>query len=112
MIPWPSYLKEEHKSEYELKKLVEECEDLESRDHTFIVNKGLSNQRTTWRGRRKSGEWRSGDSHIEWPSKIMGFIHARNLCQKEVITFSKLWEEEEARLIIREENMGAVEDQH
>ena len=28
-----------------------------------------------------------------------------------MITFSKLWEEEEARLIIREENMGATEDQ-
>ena len=45
----------------------------------------------------------------------MGFIHARNVCQKEVITFSKLWEEhtqeEEARLIIREEKMGATEDQ-
>ena len=41
----------------------------------------------------------------------MGFIHARNVCQKEVITFSKLWEEEEAQLIIREEKMGAIEDQ-
>ena len=44
----------------------------------------------------------------------MGFIHSRNLCQKEVITFSKLWEvctQEEARLIIREEKMGAIEDQ-
>ena len=33
----------------------------------------------------------------------MGFIHAKNVCQKEVITFNKLWEEEEARLIRREE---------
>ena len=35
----------------------------------------------------------------------MGFIHSRNVCQKEVITFCRLWEEctqEEARLIIRE----------
>ena len=35
----------------------------------------------------------------------MGFIHLRNVFQKEVITFSRLWEEhtqEEARLIIRE----------
>ena len=54
---------------------------------------------------------RSGDSHLEWPPRIMGFIHARNACQKEVITFSRLWEEEEARLIRREENMGAIEDQ-
>ena len=40
---------------------------------------------------------------------IMGFIHARNVCQKEVITFSRLWEEhtqEEARLLIREKKMG------
>ena len=25
----------------------------------------------------------------------MGFIHSRNVCQKEVITFNRLWEEEE-----------------
>ena len=34
----------------------------------------------------------------------MGFIHLRNVCHKEVITFNRLWEEhtqEEARLIIR-----------
>ena len=39
----------------------------------------------------------------------MGFIHSRNVCQKEVITFNKFWEEhtqEEARLIIGEEKMG------
>ena len=49
--------------------------------------------------------------NAEWPPRIMGFIHARNVCQKEVITLSRLWEEEEAQLIIREENMGANEDQ-
>ena len=38
-------------------------------------------------------------------------IHARNLCQKEVITFNRVWEEEEARLILREEKMGATEVQ-
>ena len=41
-------------------------------------------------------------------------IHARNVCQKEVITFSRLWEEHtqyEAQPIIREEKMGATEDQ-
>ena len=32
----------------------------------------------------------------------------RNVCQKEVITFIKLWKEEEARLIIREEKMGQL----
>ena len=44
----------------------------------------------------------------------MGFIQSRNVCQEEVITFSRIWEEhtqEEARLIIREEKMGATEDQ-
>ena len=30
-----------------LKKTVEECEDLECRDHTFILYEGLSKQRTT-----------------------------------------------------------------
>ena len=48
---------------------------------------------------------------IEWPPRIMGFIHLRNVFQKEVITFSRLREEEEARLIRREEKMGATEDQ-
>ena len=38
-------------------------------------------------------------------------VHSRNVCQKEVITFSRLWEEEEARLIIREEKMGATKYQ-
>ena len=41
-------------------------------------------------------------------------IHARSVCQKEVITFNRLWEEctqEEDGLIIREEKMGATKDQ-
>ena len=42
---------------------------------------------------------------------LPGSQDARNVCQKEVITFSRLWEEEEARLIIREEKMGATQDQ-
>ena len=43
---------------------------------------------------------------------IMGFIHVRNVCQKELITFSLLWEEEEARLIRREEERWEqIEDQ-
>ena len=44
----------------------------------------------------------------------MGFIHSRNVYEKEVITFNKLWKEytqEEAQIIIREEKMGATEDQ-
>ena len=52
-------------------------------------------------------------NHLEWPLRIMGFIHSRNVCQKEVITFNRLLEEfaqEESWLIIREENMGATED--
>ena len=73
--------------------------------------KNLSNQRTTCSSIRRSGKYRSGDIHLEWPPKIMGFIHARNVCKKEVITFSRLWEEEEARLILREEEIGATEDQ-
>ena len=37
-------------------------------------------QRKTCSGRRRSGECRSGDSHLEWPPRIMGFIHVRNVC--------------------------------
>ena len=58
-----------------------------------------------------SEEYRSGDGHLEWPPRIMGCIHVRNVCQKEVITISRLREEEEARLIRREEKMGAIENQ-
>ena len=44
----------------------------------------------------------------------MGFIHLRNVFQKEVITFRRIWEEhtqQETQLIIRENKMGATEDQ-
>ena len=41
------FLREEHKSKDEFKKLVEECEDTECRNHTVILYKGPSNQRTT-----------------------------------------------------------------
>ena len=44
----------------------------------------------------------------------MEFIHSRNVFQKEVITFSRIWEEhtqDEAQPIIREEKMGETEDQ-
>ena len=74
-------------------------------------HKSLSNQRTTWSGKRKSEECKSGDGHLEWPPRIMEFIHSRNVFQREVITFNKLWEEEEAWIIRREEKMGAIEDQ-
>ena len=93
--------------EDEYEKTIEECEDLECRDHAVILYKGLSNQRTNWSGRRRSGEYGSCDNHLEWPPKIMGFIHSRNVCQKEVITFNGIWEEctqEEARLILRRED--------
>ena len=40
-------------------------------------------------------------------SRIIEFIHSRNVCQKEVITFNRLWEEEESRLIRREEEGGS-----
>ena len=41
----------------------------------------------------------------------MGFIHSRNVFQKEVINFKRLWEDEESQLIRREEKMGETEDQ-
>ena len=34
--------------EDDLKKVVEECKYTECKDHTIILYKGLSNQRTTW----------------------------------------------------------------
>ena len=94
-----------------LKKQLKNVKDPECRDHTVILYKGLSNKKTNWSGKKRSEECRSGDNHLEWPPKIMGFIHVRNVCHKEVITFSRLWEEEEARLIIREKKMGETEDQ-
>ena len=51
--------------------------------------------------------------HCEWPPRIMGFIHSRNVCQKKVITFNRLQEEctqEEARLMIREEKMMKLKE--
>ena len=79
---WPSY-----KFKYDFDKLVEECE--ECTDHKVILYKDLSNQRTTWSHRRRSGKCRSCDNHLEWPPRIMGFIHSRNVFQKEVINFIK-----------------------
>ena len=64
--------------------------------------------------KEESEECRSGNSHLEWSPKIMGFFHLRNVFQKEVITFSKLWEgytQDESLPIIREEKMGATKDQ-
>ena len=52
-----------------------------------------------------------GDGHLEWSSRIMGFINSRNVFQKEVVIFNRLWEEEEARLIRREEKMEETKDQ-
>ena len=71
---------EEHKSKDDFEKLVEEREDPKCRDHAVILYKGLSNQRKTCSSRRRSGECRSGDKHLEWPPRIMGFIHAKNVC--------------------------------
>ena len=39
--------REEHKSEYDIEKIVEGSEDPKCRDHAVILYKGLSNQRTT-----------------------------------------------------------------
>ena len=72
--------REEHKSEYDFEKTVEECEDLECRDHTVILYDGLTNKKTTCSYRRRSIECRSCDNLLEWPPKIMGFIHTRNVC--------------------------------
>ena len=44
-------------------------------------------------------------------SEDHGIHSCEEFVPEEVINFSRLWEEEEARLIIREEKMGATEDQ-
>ena len=44
-------------------------------------------------------------------SQDHGIHSCEEVCQEEVITFSRLWEEEEARIIRREEKKGAIEDQ-
>ena len=85
-----SIWREEHKLEDDFEKPVEECKDPECRDHTVILYKGLSNQRTTLSSGRRSREWRNCDNHLEWPPRIMGFIHSMNVFQKEVITFIRL----------------------
>ena len=41
--------REEHKSKDDFEKPIEEWKDPECRDHTVILYKCLSNQRTTWR---------------------------------------------------------------
>ena len=66
-------------------------------------HKSLSKSRTTWS--------RSGDGHLEWPPRIVEFIHSRNVFQKEVITLNRLWKEEEAWFIRREGKMEETEDQ-
>ena len=33
-------------------------------------------------GKRRSEECRSGDGHLEWPPRIMGFIHARKCARR------------------------------
>ena len=51
----------------------------------------------------EEGKCRNCDNPLEWPPRIMGFIHSRNVFQKEVITFNRLWEEctqEESQLIL------------
>ena len=48
-------------------------------------------------------EVHNADNHLEWIPRIMGIIRLSNVFQKEVITFSRLWEENtqyEARAII------------
>ena len=71
--------RKEHKSKDDFKKPVEECEDPECWDHIVILYKGLSNQRTTLSSRRRSGESRSCDNHLEWPPRIMR-IHSFEKC--------------------------------
>ena len=71
--------RKEHKSEDEFEKTIQECEELECRDHIVILYKGLSNQRTTWSGRIRSGECRSCDNSLpgSWDSFIWGMYARR-----------------------------------
>ena len=60
--------REEHKSKCDFEKTIEKCESPKCRIKENI-----------WSGKTRSEECRSGDSHLEWPPRIMGFIHARNV---------------------------------
>ena len=79
-----------------------------------LTSQGCSNQRTTWSSWRKCRRRRNVMTTLNglprsWDSFIQGICARRNL-----ISFIRLWEEctqEEARLITREEKMGAIEDQ-
>ena len=74
-------------------------------------HKSLSNQEQLQAVKEEVKNAEEGDGHLECFPRIMGFIHTRNVCDKEVITFSRRWKEEEARLIIREEKMRETKDQ-
>ena len=37
-----------------------------------------------WRINQRRRRRRDCYNHLEWPPKVMGFIHSRNVCQKEV----------------------------
>ena len=71
-------MKERKKSEYDLKKLVEECEDPECRDHAVIRVSQIKEQLEAVK--EKNEECKSGDGHLEWPPRIVEFIHVRNVC--------------------------------
>ena len=75
--------RKEHQLEDDIKELVEECEDIELRYYIVLLYKCFSNQGTNWSSWIKCRRRRYCDDYLEWPPKIMGLIHLRNLCKKE-----------------------------
>ena len=88
--PWPQNLQQrEHKLEYEFEEPTQECEDTKLRYYTTLLQKGFSNQEknlSSWRECRRRWDC---DDYLEWPPKIMGFIHSSNMYKKEVDLFQK-----------------------
>ena len=81
--------REEDQLEDDFEEPVKECEDTKLIYHVVLLHKGFSNQGTTWSSWRECAKRRDCYCHLEWPPNIMGFIHSRNMCTKEVDLFQQ-----------------------
>ena len=79
--------RKEHQLEDDIEEPTKECEDTELRDYIVLLQKSCSNQGTTWSSWRECRRRRDCDDYLEWPPKIMGFIHSRDMCKKEIDLF-------------------------
>ena len=99
-----SIWREEQKSEYDLKKLVEECEDLECRDHVVIRVSQIKEQLEVVKEKVKNAKVVMATLNGlqgSWNSFMWG------MCARRKWLLSENSQEEEDR----EEKMGATKDQ-